>query len=388
MENNTDRVTSTPNAAPEPSSAPRVIPQLDLSPEIDLLWQDLNAAIQRVLRSGQFIMGPDVATFEQHAAQYLGVKHAIGVNSGTDALVLGLRALQIGADDEVITTPFTFFATAEAISMVGATPIFVDIDPDTFNLDPAAVEAHLSPRTRAILPVHLYGHAADMTPLLALARRHKLYVLEDAAQAFGGEYDGQKLGTFGDIGAYSFFPSKTLGAYGDAGMVVTNNDGYAEMLRMLRTHGARKKYHNEVIGYNSRLDTIQAAILDVKLSHVNAWNQQRRQIAAIYDEALSTIPGIVIPVVRPPAHHVYHQYTIRVLHGQRDRVQAALAQQGISSMVYYPVPVHRLPYYHATARPLAKAEQAADEVLSLPIWPQMERPIQDAVITALRTSLG
>jgi len=363
------------------------IPVLDLSPEIDLLWDGINTAIQKVLRSGQFIMGPEVTAFEQQAAHYLGVKHAIGLNSGTDALVLGLRALNIGPGDEVITTPFTFFATAEAISAVGATPVFVDIDPLTFNLNVSLIENRITERTRAILPVHLYGHAAEMGALLELAQKHDLYVLEDAAQAFGGEYNGTKLGTLGTIGAFSFFPSKTLGAFGDAGLAVTNDDGIAETIRMLRAHGAKKKYYNEVLGYNSRLDTIQAAILQVKLPYIDSWNSNRQGVAQRYSDLLRALPGVALPQAKPYARHVYHQYTIRVLNGQRDRVQAQLAEMGIGTMVYYPVPVHRLPYYAALNYQLVHAEQAASEVLSLPIWPQMSAETQVTVTSALQQIL-
>jgi dTDP-4-amino-4,6-dideoxygalactose transaminase len=361
-----------------------LIPILDLSPEIEILWDELNAAIQSVLRSGQFILGPEVSAFEQQAAQYLGVKHAIGLNSGTDALVLALRALNIGAGDEVITTPFTFFATAEAISAVGATPVFVDIDPATYNLDPDLIESNITPRTRAILPVHLYGQSSAMDKILAFAKQHNLHVLEDVAQAFGGRYADRKLGTLGTIGAFSFFPSKPLGAYGDGGLAVTDDDGLAETLRMLRTHGAKKKYFNETLGYNSRLDTLQAAILGVKLPHVDAWNEARRRIAHIYSEELAGVAGIACPVEMPNAYHVYHQYTIRILKGQRERMQTYLAQARIATMVYYPVPVHRLPYYAPLNYHLPCAELAAKEVLSLPIWPQMNEETQRAIISDIK----
>ncbi|GIV96205.1 MAG: aminotransferase [Herpetosiphonaceae bacterium] len=364
------------------------IPVLDLSPEIESLWDELNSAIQQVLRSGQFIMGSAVKAFETEVAAYLGVKHAIGVNSGTDALVIGLRALGIGPGDEVITTPFTFFATAEAISHVGATPVFVDIDPRTYTIDPALIEACITPRTKAILPVHLFGHAADMDALMEIAEHHKLVVLEDVAQAFGGEYRSRKLGTIGQIGAFSFFPSKNLGAYGDAGLIATNDDQAAEVARMLRAHGARRKYYNEVLGYNSRMDTIQAAILRVKLPHLDSWNEGRRRVAQRYNELLHDLPGAVTPSEAPYARHVFHQYTIRILHGRRDQVQQALADAGIGTMVYYPVPVHKLPIYASLGYSLPHAEQAAGEVLSLPIWPQMEPELQRRITKALQKALA
>ncbi|HEY8342265.1 MAG TPA: DegT/DnrJ/EryC1/StrS family aminotransferase [Calditerricola sp.] len=363
------------------------IPVLDLRPEIERLWEDLLAAFQNVLRSGQFIMGPNVAEFEKEVAAYLGVKHAVAVNSGTDALVIALRAAGIGPGDEVITTPFTFFATAEAISQVGARPVFVDIDPETYNLDPAQIEQALTPRTKAILPVHLYGHPAEMEPILAIARRHGLRVIEDVAQAFGATYNGKKVGTLGDAGCFSFFPSKNLGAYGDGGLIATDSDELAEMARMLRVHGARRKYENELVGYNSRLDELQAAILRVKLPHIDEWNAGRRRVAKRYSEALRDLPGVTVPSERPGAFHVYHQYTIRISQNRRDAVQQRLREQGIATMVYYPIPVHRLPVYRLPEGTCPHAEQAAAEVLSLPIWPQMPEAVQDRVIEALREAV-
>lgn len=364
------------------------IPLLDLSPEIDSLWDKINAAIQEVLCSGQFIMGPAVKAFEQEVAAYLGVKHAVGVNSCTDALVIALRALGVGTGDEVITTPFTFFATAEAVSQVGATPVFVDIDPRTFNLDPGLIEERITPRTKAILPVHLYGQAADMDPILDIARRHGLKVLEDAAQAFGSEYKGRKTGTLGEAAAFSFFPSKALGAYGDGGLIATDDDALAETARMLRVHGARKKYFNETLGYNSRLDSIQAAILRVKLPHVDAWSEARHRAARVYDKLLEGVPGLVLPYQAPDAKHVYHQYAVRILHGRRDAVRARLSEAEIDTMVYYPVPVHRLPIYADLGYRLPVAEAAAEEVLSLPIWPQITRAVQERVAETLCQALA
>jgi dTDP-4-amino-4,6-dideoxygalactose transaminase len=363
------------------------IPVLDLSPEIEMLWDELNAAFQDVLRSGHFIMGEQVSIFEAQAAEYLGVKHVVGMNSGTDALVIGLRALGVGAGDEVITTPFSFFATAEAISIIGASPVFVDIDPQTFNLDVSQVEALISPRTKALLPVHLYGQAADLDPLLALAEKHGLKVLEDVAQAFSGQYKGRMLGTLGDAAAFSYFPSKNLGAFGDAGMFTTDNDEVAQTARMLRVHGSLKKYHNEVVGYNSRMDTIQAALLSVKLPHVDEFSAGRREAAQRYNSLLENIPGVIAPCEAPYAKHVYHQYTVRVLDGKRDRVQKRLHEAGISTMVYYPVPIHKLPIYANLNYSLPEAERAAGEVLSLPIWPTITPDVQERVVEALREAV-
>jgi dTDP-4-amino-4,6-dideoxygalactose transaminase len=363
------------------------IPVLDPSAEIEALWDELNVAIQDVLRSGQFIMGPAVKAFETEVGDYLGIKHAIGLNSGTDALVIGLRALGVSFGDEVVTTPFTFFATAEAISLVGATPVFVDINPKTYNLDPALIEEKITSRTRALIPVHLFGQAADMNPILTLADKYGLRVLEDTAQAFSGEYKDKKLGTIGDAGVFSFFPSKNLGAYGDGGMIVTHDDGVAETARMLRMHGAKKKHFNETVGYNSRLDAIQAAILRVKLPHIDTWSEERRQVARTYNELLQGLPQVVPPHEALWAKHVYHQYTVRILGGRRDAVRKRLAEAGIDTAVYYPVPVHRLPVYARLNRNLPLAEEAASEVLSLPIWPRMPRVVQERVVETLRRAL-
>ncbi|MEW6273922.1 MAG: DegT/DnrJ/EryC1/StrS family aminotransferase [Bacillota bacterium] len=360
------------------------IPVLDLTPEIEALWDELMAAIQGVLKSGQFIMGPNVKAFEQEVAVYLGVKHAIGVNSGTDALVITLRALGISPGDEVITTPFTFFATAEAISQVGATPVFVDIDPKTFNINPELIEPVITPKTKAILPVHLYGQAADMDPIMALAAKYNLKVIEDTAQAFGGEYKGRKLGTIGDAGCFSFFPSKNLGAFGDGGLIATNDDEIAEATLMLRVHGAKKKYYNEMIGFNSRLDEIQAVILRVKLPYIDKWNKARRQAARRYNELLKDVPGIITPCEAPYAKHVYHQYTIRVMGGKRDKVMQFLSEHGIGTMVYYPVPLHKLPVYNHLDCALPEAERASREALSLPMFPKLTEEAQEYVAEEMR----
>lgn len=360
---------------------------LDLTPEIDLLWDEIQNAIAGVLRSGQFIMGPNVVSFEREIASYLGVKHSVALNSGTDALYIALRASNVGPGDEVITSPFTFFATAEAISHVGATPVFADVDALTFTIDPIEVERLITSKTRAIIPVHLFGHVADMAPLLQLAEKHKLTVIEDVAQAFGAEYQGRKAGTIGRIGAFSFFPSKNLGAYGDGGMLTTDDDEVAEHARMLRSHGSRRKYYNEMVGYNSRLDEIQASILRVKLPHIDAWNEQRRVVARIYNSLLKDLDGITIPNELPYCRHVYHQYTIRIHKGMRDKVLEHLSMNGVGAMVYYPLPVHQLPVYKEEHLRLPVAECLAGEVLSLPIWPQIDRGVQERVVSLIREVL-
>ncbi|KZL51437.1 erythromycin biosynthesis sensory transduction protein eryC1 [Nodularia spumigena CENA596] len=380
------------------------IPVLDLKPQYEQIKDQVQAAMNRVLESGQFIMGPDVKLFEQEVAEYLGVKHTVAVNSGTDALVIGLRALGIGVGDEVITTPFSFFATAESISTVGAKPIFADIDPQSFNIDPEAIRKHITPKTKAIMPVHLYGNPAAMGQIMDIAQEYGLKVIEDCAQSFGSRYyggcpgckedcqestrdaiQGKFTGTIGDVGAYSFFPSKNLGCYGDGGMVVTNDDQVAELARMLRVHGAKKKYHNEILGYNSRLDTLQAAILRVKLQYIDQWNQGRRRAAKVYNDLLADVSGVITPVITDG--HVFHQYTIRITGGNRDGVQQYLAGEGIGSMIYYPIPQDKLPVYQGEYPVNPVSDLLAREVLSLPIWPELELEKIEVVVKSVRKAV-
>jgi dTDP-4-amino-4,6-dideoxygalactose transaminase len=358
------------------------IPVLDLQPEIESLRPDLLAAVEVVFASGRFILGPAVDAFEREVADYLGVAQTVGLNSGTDALVISLRALGIGEDDEVITTAFTFFATAEAISTVGAIPVFVDIDPASFNLDSQQVEAAITSRTAAIVPVHLFGHAASMDELITVAERHGLAVVEDAAQAFGGEWRERKLGTLGAAGAFSFFPTKNLGGFGDGGLIATNDERVATRARALRAHGSLRKHHNETLGHNSRLDELQAALLRVKLPHLDAANAGRRRVAARYRELLNATPGVLTPTTAEHVTHVFHQYTVRIARG-RDRAADRLRRAGVGTMVYYPVPVHHLPVYDRRDLHLPEAEGAAAEVLSLPIWPSMADQTIERVASAL-----
>jgi dTDP-4-amino-4,6-dideoxygalactose transaminase len=355
------------------------IPILDLKPQYESLKDEIKDAIARVLESGDFIMGEDVKLFEREVAEYLGVKHAIAVNSGTDALVIGLKALGIGEGDEVITTPFSFFATAESISNVGAKPVFADIEADSFNINPEVIKSKITPHTKAILPVHLYGQPAAMNQIMDIAQTYGLKVIEDCAQSFGAESPlnpplergVKKTGTIGDVGAYSFFPSKNLGAYGDGGLIVTDNDEVAETARMLRVHGAKKKYHNEILGYNSRLDTIQAAILRVKLKHIDTWNKARWNVAKTYNELLADVPDIITPQLVDG--HVFHQYTIRITNSKRDAVKEYLESQGISTMIYYPIPQDRLPVYQGQYDKNPISDLLATQVLSLPIWAELEQ---------------
>lgn len=370
------------------------IPVLDLGPELEELWGELSTEVLRVLRSGRFVLGPDVQSFEDEAAEYLGVRHAVGLNSGTDALVIGLRALGVEPGDEVVTTPFTFFATAEAISLIGATPVFADIDAESFNLDPAALDAAVTPRTRAVIPVHLFGRPVAWDDIAGVAALHDLRVLEDCAQSIGATVTdaggASRTGALGDAGAFSFYPTKNLGGFGDGGLLTTDDDAVADAARMLRTHGERSRYHNEMIGYNSRLDALQAALLRVKLRRLDACNSARRAAARRYGELLADLEaggGLTPPAVTDG--HVFHQYTVRIHDGRRDEVRERLDAAGVGTMVYYPIPCHRLPVYAEAYAGvgLPVAEAAADEVLSLPIWPAIEAATQERVATALANAL-
>ena len=348
-----------------------MIPVLDLGLQYQSIRDEMNAAVQGVLDSGHFILGPNVKALEQELAEFCGCTHGVGVASGTDALRLAVDVLGIGPGDEVITTPFTFVASASTISRAGASPVFVDIDPRTFNLDPALVERAITERTKAILAVHLFGQLADMGALMELAVRYNLPLIEDAAQAIGATYMGQTACSFGAIGCLSFYPTKNLGAYGDGGMAVTSNGELAARLDTLRRQGGRVKYYHERLGYNSRLDELQAAILRVKLRHLPQWTAERRRAAARYSELLAGLP-IAIPYEAPGAGHVYHQYTIRA--PRRDELRAFLKDRGIGTMIYYPLPLHLQDIYADLALgegTFPHAEQAAQEVLSLPMYPEL-----------------
>jgi len=370
------------------TTTPDAVPMLDLSAEIEQLWEPLNEAITDVLRSGQFILGPQVGELECDLAGCVGTKYACGLNSGTDALVIGLRAMGVGPCDAVITSPFTFVASPESIRRVGADVVFADINPHSFNLDPDAVEAAINDRTKAIMPVHLFGQPAEMDALTTLARKHDLLLIEDAAQAFGAHVDNKPVGTFGRCAAFSFFPTKNLGAYGDGGFLATDDPAIDQLARKLRNHGSIEKYRNELHGYNSRLDALQAAILHVKLPHIHQWNEARRTAADRYDELLAGIAEVKTPPRLYPGH-VYHQYTIRITNGQRDAVAAAMRDAGVASAVYYPVPCHRLPVYADRDWPaMPHAEMVAEQVLSLPIWPHITPEQQRRVAEALKDALA
>jgi dTDP-4-amino-4,6-dideoxygalactose transaminase len=346
------------------------IPMVDLKGQYEALREEIERGFRTVLETTQFILGPDGKALEEEIAAYCGVKHAVGVASGTDALHLALRAGGIGEGDEVITSPFTFIATAEAISYVGARPVFVDIDPETFNIDPSLVEAAITEKTRAILPVHLFGQPADMAPLEDLCGRYGLRLIEDCAQSFGAEYRGKKTGAIGDLGCFSFFPSKNLGCYGDGGMIITDDDALVEEVRVLRNHGSRQRYHHSVIGYNSRLDELQAVVLRAKLRHIDTYNGLRRKNARHYTERLKGT-DVLPPKEDGKGAHVYHQYTI--LTEAREQVQSALGAAGIASAVYYPIPLHRQEVYREAFADvsLPVAEEVSGKVLSLPMYPEL-----------------
>lgn len=384
------------------------IPPLDLTQQYQTLAPEVNAAVTDLLASGRYIGGAAVADFEQAFATYLGVSDVVGCNSGTDALYLALRALNIGPGDEVITSPFTFFATAEMVTAVGATPVFVDIEADTFNLDLDQLEAAITPRTRALIPVHLFGQPLNLDRLCTIARAHNLAVIEDCAQATGADWAGQKVGSWGDIGCFSFFPTKNLGACGDGGAISTQNPDLAQKIRILKEHGSPQRYYHTEIGINSRLDAVQAVILTIKLRYLDQWNAQRRAVADRYTQALQDIPGLIPPHPPQGGTSVWHQYTLRIppCHNPRpcdrtaqpcdpapqcrDWLRQHLQQQDISTMIYYPVPLHQQEVYRSLGyQPgqLPIAEQTAHEVLSLPMFPELTPTQQTHIITALKTAL-
>jgi dTDP-4-amino-4,6-dideoxygalactose transaminase len=358
------------------------IPPFDATTQYQSIAAEVEKNICAVMAAGRYIMGPQVKEFETQFAQYLDVENVISCNSGTDALHLALRALKIGPGDEVITTPFTFIATTEAIGIVGATPVFVDVDLTTYNIDPELIEAKITERTKAILPVHLYGRPCNMTAIMEIAHKHNLKVIEDCAQATGATWEGIKVGTIGDVGCFSFFPTKNLGCFGDGGAIATADSEIAERVEYLRRHGGKVKYHHEELGLNSRLDTLQAAVLLVKLPYLDQWNAARGAIADYYISQLSQIKDIVLPTVAQEGKSAWNQFTIRVVNGQRDRVQKTLKEQGVGTMVYYPIPLH-LQRVHANLGyflgSLPISEQLSHEVLSLPMFPELSTSAQKIV---------
>jgi dTDP-4-amino-4,6-dideoxygalactose transaminase len=375
------------------------IPAFDIKQQYATIEAEVSAAVLAVLASGRYIGGPAVTDFEKQFATYHGVSECVACNSGTDALFLALRALGIGAGDEVITTPFTFFATTEVISAVGAIPVFVDIDATTFNLDIEKVAAAITSKTKAIMPVHLFGLPVDMTGLMEIAKAHNLTVIEDCAQATGASWENQKVGSIGHIGCFSFYPTKNLGGCGDGGAVTTNDPAIATQLRVLREHGSKVRYIHEEIGVNSRLDAIQAVILQIKLRYLDLWNSRRKQIADYYYEHLSQFPDIITPQEFTSGVGVWNQYTIRISGEKRngasgkyrDSIKNQMQEQGVNSMIYYPLPLHLQPVYKNLgyqSGQLPVAEQACHEVLSLPMFPELEQEQQDKVIDTLKNCLS
>lgn len=362
------------------------IQMLDLKLEYEYMKKDIDSAIQKCLEHQKWIFGSEVKKLEDKIAKYLDVKHCIGLSSGTEALVLSFRSLTIKTkgqeyftkEDEIITTPFTFVATGDAILRAGATPVFVDINTDTYNIDVNKIKeylvSHRPSKVVGIVPVHLYGQSCNMDEIMKIGEEYNLFVVEDVAQAFGGMWKGKKLGSIGTTGVFSFFPSKNLGGFGDGGMVATDDDEIAELVRMLLRHGGKDKYNVDYIGYNARLDTIQAAIVFAKFKYIDGFNKKRRQVAEIYNQGLADIKGLSLPVTHhPDIYHVYNQYTVRVLNGKRDDLQKHLKEKGITSMVYYPVPLHKMKVFSngrsKVSGNLNNAEQVTQSVLSLPIWP-------------------
>jgi dTDP-4-amino-4,6-dideoxygalactose transaminase len=389
------------------------VPLLDLKAQYVTIRDEIREAIDRVADSQHFILGPEVEALEREIAAYSQCEFGIGVSSGTDALLVALMAINVKPGDEIITTPYTFFATAGAIARLNARPVFVDIDPLTYNIDPAKIEAAITERTRAIIPVHLYGQVADMNPIMEVARRHKVYVIEDAAQAIGSEYDGQRAGSLGDMACFSFFPSKNLGGFGDGGMVTTNNADLAKLLKMLRNHGYAPKYYNKVVGGNFRLDAIQAAVLRIKLKYLDTWTEKRQQNAAIYrrlfteaelsiepelagltsempdvkggSSKLAELSGALLPFEAENVRHIYNQFVIRC-GGQRDQLLAHLKERKIGTEIYYPVPMHMQECFAELgyqAGDFFASERAAAETLALPIYPELTEEMIETVVSAV-----
>lgn len=365
------------------------IPLLDLKAGYGPMREEIQAAIERVVESQNFILGPEVEAFEEEVAVYSQCRYGIGVSSGTDALLVALMAIDLRPGDEVVTTPYTFFATAGTIWRLGAKPVFVDIDPATYNIDPAAIEAAITPRTRAIMPVHLYGQMAEMDQIMEIAIRHKLYVIEDAAQSIGSEYKGRRAGSIGHLGCFSFFPSKNLGGFGDSGMVTTNDAALADRIRLLRGHGAYPKYYHQFVGGNFRIDALQAAVLRIKLKHLDSWSEGRQRNAAIYRDLFTRagLSRVILPYEAPARRHIYNQFIIRV--PQRDALMKRLKENNIGTEIYYPVPMHLQECfadlgYARGAMP--ESEKAADETLALPIFPELDDEAKARIVGVIRDS--
>jgi len=380
------------------------VPLLDLKRHYNLMKEEIDKCIKRVLNSQHFILGEEVKQLETEIAKYCNTEYAVAVASGTEALLLSLRNLGVGREDYVITTTFTFFATAGTIHNIGATPVFVDIKPDTYNIDPEKIEELLDKKTfhtkrlktetskiKAIIPVHLYGQMADMEPIIDIANKYNLDVIEDACQAIGAEYKGKKAGSIGSLGCFSFFPTKNLGAYGDGGIITTHREDLEVGLKKLRVHGSEKDYHHLSVGYNSRLDTIQAAVLLAELPYLDEWNKKRGKNAQLYSDLLKDIGDIQCPYVAPGRKHIFHQYTIRVKNNRRNELMGFLEQKGIGSKIYYPLPLHLQECFNNLGYKKGDfpvSEKAADEVLSLPIFPELTNEEIEYACNAIKAFLG
>lgn len=359
------------------------VPMLDLSEQYQTLKEEIFASLEEIMSGSRFILGDNVKKLEQDVAKYSSAKYGVGVANGSDALHISLLGCGVKAGDEVIVPSFTFFATAGAVARAGAVPVFVDIDPKTYNIDPAKIEAAITEKTKAIIPVHLYGQMADMDPIADIAKKHNLAIIEDAAQAIGSKYKGKNVGELGTTATYSFFPTKNLGGYGDGGMIITSNEEIAETMRVIRVHGSKPKYYHHILGYNSRLDELQAGILNVKFPHLDTWSQARRERAEIYTKLLNEKLGdrVVTPFVEEHSYHVFHQYTIQV--DDRDALQEFLKEQGIGSMIYYPKPLHLQPVFEELGYKegdLPETEKAAERALSLPMFPELKKEQQEYVV--------
>lgn len=367
----------------------KTIPIVDLAAHYKTIEHEIKDAVLTVLSSGNYILGKNVEVLEDELADYLGCKHVISCANGTDAIVLALMSLGIQRDDEVITVSHSFFATSEAIALVGAKPVFADIREDDFNIDTSKIEKLITKKTKAIIPVHLYGQACEISSVTEIARKHNLYVVEDCAQALGAKFNDKFVGTFGDIGTISFFPTKNLGAFGDGGAVCTNNDEVAKKIRQLRVHGSPKRYEHDFIGLNSRLDEIQAAILRVELKYLDKWNLSRQKAAKYYDVLLQGFSDIVTPVVKPACHHVFHQYTIRTKN--RNYLCSKLQEAGIQSIIYYPIPIHlqkAFNYLKNQKGSLPVTEKICDEILSLPMYPEIKPEDQEYIVDNIKNIIA
>jgi len=369
----TTQPTTQPTAQPTTPATKQTVPLLDLTAQFKSIESEIRGAIDRVVTSGRYIGGPEVSEFEKEVGAYCQVPHAIACASGTDALILAMRALGVGSGDEVITPAYSFLASASAVALVGGKPVFVDVEPDTYNIDPTKVERAITPRTKAVIVVHLFGQCADLEAVQAVCKRHRLPLVEDAAQAIGAEWKGRRAGSWGDIGCFSFFPSKNLGAFGDGGLVVSTQAALGDKLRLLREHGAKPKYNHIELGMNSRLDALQAAVLRVKLRHLESWTEGRRRNADLYRERLAG-SGSGLPVARPDARHIYNQFVVRST--KRDALREHLTAAGVGTEIYYPKPMHVQPCFSALGNQegdFPVSEAAARETVALPIYPELTR---------------